>query len=246
MSDASHSDTGRKGAPRRTSLPTGPGDAGTGDTARGSDVIAHIHRTIRQKILSGEYPSGKHLAAAELANEFDVSRTPAREALLLLASEGFVEVIPNRGAYVRSWSQDDIEEVFELRALLEPHAAFRAAERATEADLEELERLADEMEATSTSRRPEDRDRLAQLNDRFHRRIAKMAAGPRLERFINATYELVLQARTFGTFSEEDMARSMMHHRDLIEAFRSHDADLAKAIMETHILTARRRYAERS
>lgn len=216
-----------------------------GADIRGSDVIARIHRAIRQRILAGELPPGTHLAAAEIAGDFQVSRTPAREALLLLASEGFVEVIPNRGAHVRSWSHDDVEEVFELRALLEPLAARRAALRATEADIAELEALADGMEAASGSRTAEDRDRLALLNDRFHRRIAAMSAGPRLERFINATYELVLQARTFGSFSDEDMARSMMHHRDLIAAFRAGDEALAHSVMESHILMARRRYADR-
>jgi DNA-binding GntR family transcriptional regulator len=101
------------------------------------------------------------------------------------------------------------------------------------------------METASRSRSASDRDRLAVLNDRFHRRIASIAGGPRLERFINDTYELVLQAWTFGTFSDEDMARSMMHHRDLISAFRTGDAALAHAVMESHILNARRRYVDR-
>lgn len=218
--------------------------AGTGD-GRGSDVIARIHRAIRQRILAGDLPPGTHLAAAEIAGDFGVSRTPAREALLLLASQGFVDVIPNRGAYVRSWSREDIEEVFELRALLEPHAAWRAASRASADDVAELEALADEMETASRSRSASERDRLAVLNDRFHRRIASIAGGPRLERFIIDTYELVLQAWTFGTFSDEDMARSMMHHRDLISAFRTGDAALAHSVMESHILTARRRYVDR-
>lgn len=214
--------------------------------ARGSDVIARIHREIRQRILTGDLPSGTHLAAAEIANEFRVSRTPAREALLLLASQGFIDVIPNRGAYVRSWSREDIEEVFELRALLEPQAAWRAASRASAEDVAELEGLAEEMEEASRSRSASDRDRLAVLNDLFHRRIANIAGGPRLERFINDTYELVLQAWTYGSFSDEDMARSMMHHRDLISAFRTGDAPLARSVMEGHILTARRRYIDRS
>ncbi|WP_088624705.1 GntR family transcriptional regulator [Oceanicola sp. 22II-s10i] len=230
-------DAGRDGKP----------DAETPGTVegRGSDVIARIHRAIRQRILSGDLPPGTHLAAAEIAGEFRVSRTPAREALLLLASQGFVDVIPNRGAYVRNWSREDIEEVFDLRALLEPHAAARAASRASAQDVAELEALASEMETASRSRSASDRDRLAVLNDRFHRRIASIAGGPRLERFINDTYELVLQAWTFGTFSDEDMARSMMHHRDLISAFRTGDAALAHAVMESHILNARRRYVDR-
>ncbi|QIE56684.1 GntR family transcriptional regulator [Pikeienuella piscinae] len=212
--------------------------------APGSDAIAQVHQSIRQRIMTGDLPSGTHLAAAEIAAEFRVSRTPAREALLLLAGEGFVEVIPNRGAYVRNWSREDIEEVFELRALLEPHAAWRAASRATAEDIAELEKLADEMEEASRSRAAADRDRLAFLNDRFHRQIVSMAGGVRLERFINATYELVLQAWTFGSFSERDMVRSMMHHRDLIAAFRTGDAALARSVMKNHILTARRRYVD--
>lgn len=212
--------------------------------AGGSDVIARICRAIRRRILSGAYPPGAHLGAAELAAEFGVSRTPAREALLVLGSEGFVEVIPNRGAHVRSWSEADVEEVFELRALLEPHAAFRAALRAAPADIARLEALCAAMEAAAAGPTADDRDRLAALNDEFHRLIAALAGGARLERFVNATYQLALQVWTFGAFGERDMARSMAHHRDLVDAFRAGDAALAKSIMEAHILIARRRYAE--
>lgn len=212
----------------------------------GSDVIARICRAIRRRILSGAYPPGAHLGAAELAAEFGVSRTPAREALLVLGSEGFVEVIPNRGAHVRSWSQADVDEVFELRALLEPHAAWRAATRVTAAEIDRLEALCAEMERAASGRAADDGDLLAARNDEFHRLIAAISGGRRLERFIDATYQLALQVWTFGAFTEQDMARSMTHHRDLVAAFRAGDAALAKSVMETHILIARRRYAERA
>lgn len=209
---------------------------------RGSETIRQMHEAIRQRILSGAYEAGRHITAADLAGEFGVSRTPAREALLMLAQEGFVEVFPNRGAYVRSWSEEDIEEVFQLRILLEPHAAWRAAQVATDEDIEVLDRLAREMEVAAKG----DRDKLPGLNDQFHRRITAISGGARLERFIDATYELVLQAQTYGRFDEQDMARSMMHHRDLVSAFRHRDAELARSTMKNHILNARLRYMRRS
>ena len=89
------------------------------------------YRTVRERILRGEYPSALRITEQEIADATGVSRTPVREALRRLQAEGFVTVIANQGAIVTEWSANDTDDVFELRALLEPYGAARAAHRIT-------------------------------------------------------------------------------------------------------------------
>jgi len=93
---------------------------------------------IRQAIVDGRVPPGHRLKEEELAQQLGISRTPVREALLVLQSEGLVEAAPNRGATVRAYDTADLEEMYELRALLEGHAAGRAASRVTPDQLAHL------------------------------------------------------------------------------------------------------------
>ena len=108
---------------------------------------------LRDGILDGRYGFGDKLGEIEIAEELGLSRTPVREALRRLGSEGLIEVLPNRGARVRTWTAQDLEETYELRAVLEGLAARRAATRIDPAALDEMDRLA----ATMIDRRPEPR-----------------------------------------------------------------------------------------
>ena len=93
---------------------------------------------VRQRILSGEYPPGSHLKEERIAEDSEVSRTPVREALRRLSNEHFVKFVPNQGAFVATWENDDVEVIFELRAMLEGYAAQRAASRISEEQIREL------------------------------------------------------------------------------------------------------------
>src|SRR5437868_9162498 len=93
---------------------------------------------IREAIVDGRLPPGQRLKEEELARELGISRTPVREALLILQAEGLVDAAPNRGAVVRSHDADDLEDLYQLRALLEGYAARRAATNIPEAAVTEL------------------------------------------------------------------------------------------------------------
>src|ERR1700710_2326462 len=88
-----------------------------------------LRNQLREAILSGRIAPGSRLRTAAVSEMFDTSRTPAREALLMLAREGLLDIIPRRGAVVRSFDIADVMELYEVRALLEPLAAKRAASR---------------------------------------------------------------------------------------------------------------------
>ena len=93
-----------------------------------------VYDTVRQGILDGTYAQGARLGEADLADSLGVSRTPVREALRRLGSEGLLATLPNKGARVRTWTAGELGDIFDLRALLEGHAAARAATRVTDAD----------------------------------------------------------------------------------------------------------------
>jgi DNA-binding GntR family transcriptional regulator len=203
----------------------------------GQDAYA----TIREQIISGEYAMGARLGEAELATALGVSRTPIREALRRLSADGLVEAEANRGARVASWTPDDLDQIYELRALLEGHAAARAATRVTPEDLEQLAELCDRMEEAVAAgiTRSDNLDTLADGNRRFHARIMAVAGNPRLHRLTDLLFQVPLSIHTYRHYSVDELDRSMRHHREILEAFRHRDVDWAGSVWRCHILAAR-------
>ena len=109
---------------------------------------------VKERILSGEYPPAMRITEQEIADASGVSRTPVREALQRLQSEGLVRVAANQGAVVVDWNDDDATDVFELRALLEPYGAARAATRIDAAGIQRLRALAEAQYEESEAREP--------------------------------------------------------------------------------------------
>src|SRR6516225_6394222 len=106
-----------------------------GRTGSMAEAVDKAYRTIRDGIMSGIYPQGAHVTAQDLAEASGLSRTPVREAMRRLHAEGLILIIPNRGAFVARWSDKDIHKIYDLRVLLESHAAEIAATEAGQADI---------------------------------------------------------------------------------------------------------------
>lgn len=193
---------------------------------------------IRSQILEGTYPPGAALREEELAGHSGVSRTPVREALHRLVREGLVEHVPNVGARVIRWTRAEVEEVFELRALLEGHAAARAAEDMDLPRIEALERLAAEMEALARSGAPDAPDQIAVRNRRFHELILEVGGGARLGELLSTVVSIPILLRTFRRYQPREMERSMHHHAELIDAIKARDAQWARAVMQAHLRAA--------
>src|SRR5512136_1769949 len=100
---------------------------GAGPAEPGPAAVDRVYARLRSGILDGSYPQGARLGEVELAETLGVSRTPVREALRRLGSEGLVETLPNKGARVRTWSPQELDAISDLRALLEGHGAALAA-----------------------------------------------------------------------------------------------------------------------
>lgn len=198
-----------------------------------------VYGLIKQLILSGKYTPGTYIREATLGKDFGLSRTPIREALRRLISEGWAEAIPHQGARVVEWGEQDVEEVFELRMLLEPHVVRRAALRVGAEQLAELDSLAQRMEALAANPDDSAREQISELNLHFHNCLAITANSPRLRKLLDSIVQIPVARRSYQEYTGEELQRSMRHHRELIDALAAGDGNWASSVMSAHILSAR-------
>ena len=197
-----------------------------------------VSEELREAILSGEFEPGERLRTVSLAKRFGSSRTPVREALVQLEGEGLVDIEPRRGALVRPFASDDLIDLYEIRALLEPAAAARAALRV---DGEQLERLA-ALVALSDARGGRGAgaidDQIA-WNEEFHALVIAASGSPRLSAALRATAGIPRSFRTAFWSDDAHRAFSQTCHRELVSALAAGSAERAEAVMRMHILQAK-------
>lgn len=194
---------------------------------------------LRELILAGALPAGTKLGEADLATRLDVSRTPVREALSRLAAEGLVDLVPNRGARVARWSDEDLDQIFELRLRLEPYAVGLAVPRLTDSDLDDLDDLAQRMVGLGKPGRSQDLDGIVHLNRQFHRTFINRAANPALTSALLAVTHASVVNQNFHNYTPAALARSLAHHVEIVAAARVGNADWANAVMRSHLYNAR-------
>lgn len=189
--------------------------------------------------MGGDLTPGARMGEAELAERLGVSRTPVREALSRLAAEGLVEIVPNRGARVATWTVAELEGVFDLRSVLEPQLTAFAVPNAGPADVEELGDLAQQMADIGCPGPRQDLDALVPLNRAFHDRLVVLAAHPALATALAAAIHPPIVRRNFLTYDEASLRRSLAHHVEIVAAIRAGDPAWARAVMTSHIANAR-------
>ena len=210
------------------------------------------YAALRERIASGGLGPGTWLREHTVATSLGLSRTPVREALRLLAAEGVVELVHNRGARVVSWSAEDIDEAYRLRALIEGYGAGLAAARADAACVAELRSLQERYEQALDGQDPQPTSApmsaapmssapmsSAQCNDDFHAAVLAASGSARLPVLVAAVSSAPLVRRVLHSYDDDDRRRSVMAHRDVITAIANGDADLATSAMSSHILAAR-------
>ncbi|SFP53704.1 DNA-binding transcriptional regulator, GntR family [Geodermatophilus dictyosporus] len=194
---------------------------------------------LRDLIMGGQLAPGARLGEVELADRLGVSRTPVREALSRLAAEGLVQVVPNRGARVATWTVAELEGVFDLRAVLEPRLTALAVPNVRPADVDELDALARQMLEVGSPGPGQDLDALVPLNRAFHDRLVALAGHPALAAALAAAIHPPIVRRNFLTYDEESLRRSLAHHGEIVAALSAGDPEWARAVMTSHIANAR-------
>lgn len=200
------------------------------------DVVCDV---IRDRITAGEYPPSYRLIEDRLAEDLGVSRNPVREALRVLAIEGYVTLIPRRGAVVATLSSEEVDEIFEVRTVLEALAARRAAKQATASDREELEHVLTESARACAHGAIHE---LPALNTRFHELVLAIARNGLLTDMM-----VPLRGRMQWIFSRTVTTRaydSVAEHQSLAEAIIAGDGDRAAALAAAHVQEAQRTYGD--
>lgn len=213
------------------------------DADWGAAANTAYHATL-QLILRGEVKGGERLREESLAKIAGVSRTPVRQALNRLASEGVVLLSRNRGAVVVSLTDEDTLALLEARAHFEPYAAALAVPHLNESDLSRLVEINDRMRSLAENDDTKPMD-LSRLNNQFHAVFVQRCGNRHVAGAIHSLLMPATVARTFGRYSPAALRRSIRHHDELVEAARAGDAAWVESLMRTHILAARHAYDNR-
>ena len=206
----------------------------------GTATVAHeLYAAVRERIVNGTYAPGMRLTEQHFAVEFNTSRTPVREAMRQLTADGFLVFKPNSGTAVRAWTTAQINELFDLRVLIESEIAHHAARHIDEQQLQALTELQDEIERNGADTSDENTIRIGQLNRRFHSLVAQASRSERLTSVLSNAIEQPIVQRTFRKYDARQLQRSFDQHRELIDAFRARNAEWAKSVMSCHIYAAK-------
>ena len=195
-----------------------------------SDEVADY---VRERIVLGRIRPGEYVRPEKIAEELELSATPAREGLLTLQAEGFLRVVPRRGFVAEGLSPADVEDIFVGQALLAGELTARATGRLTPAAVGDLAELQAGIEAAA---RRGDLTGVQERNDRFHRAVYRAADSPRLLRLLEQT--LGYAPRLLWTTVEGWPELTVHDHRDVIAALEHRDAEAARRAMHDHLVTA--------
>jgi len=194
-----------------------------------------IARTLRSEIFTGKLAAGDTLPERLLAERLQVSRTPVREALIILQSEGLVELVPNRGASVRTITADDIVEIYNLRGLLESHAARLASERATVEQLDAMEDAQIRLRRMLARGSAADQ---AMADLAFHTAVSEAAASPFLATLIGQVLAFTVSFRANYDYPTDRSQTALVEHDAIFAAIRAQDCDLAERLMSDHVASS--------
>ena len=191
---------------------------------------------LRDRIFAGELLPGTFLDEARLAEELQISRTPLREALKVLTAEGLVRHEPRRGCFVNEVTEQDLDEIFPVIALLEGRCAREAAINATDADLEELEALHDKLNRHARAKRINE---YYAANVAIHEAIIALARNRWLAQVIVDLRKIVKLSRLQQLHAPGRLAQSLTEHMAVFAALKARDPEGAEAAMRTHITRQR-------
>jgi DNA-binding GntR family transcriptional regulator len=196
-------------------------------------LYEEVAEQLRQRIFKRELEPGSWIDELRLAEEYGISRTPLREALKVLAAEGLVTMKLRRGAYVTEMSEKDLADVYHLLSLLESDAASAVAERATEAELAELDALHAELEAAATPGQV-DRENFFAINERFHIRLLAIADNRWRSQVVADLRKVMKLNRHNSLLKSGRITESLKEHRTVMAAIKGRDPDAAMTRMRQH------------
>jgi DNA-binding GntR family transcriptional regulator len=192
---------------------------------------------LRDRIVTLRIPPGAPIDEDQLGEELEMGRTPVREAIKRLALENLVTVFPRRGTFASEINITDLAHISDVRAQLEGHAAYRAAERLNDAQRAELEQLLEEL---SHSEGSDDVEALMALDARVHRFIYRSAGNPYMEETLGRYFNLSLRIWHLVIDRLPHLFARVHEHDDVLHAIAAGDAGLAQDTLAEHVATFER------
>ncbi|SFU54115.1 transcriptional regulator, GntR family [Polaromonas sp. YR568] len=192
-------------------------------------LYEEVAELLRQRIFNRELVPGSWIDELKLAEEYGISRTPLREALKVLATEGLVTMKVRRGAYVTEVSERDLADVYHLLALLESDAAGVVATQATASQLKELQGLHNELEKAAGNR-----ERFFEINETFHMRLLEIANNRWRDQMVADLRKVMKLNRHNSLLKSGRIEESLAEHRAIMQALAARDADATAQRMREH------------
>ena len=192
-------------------------------------LYEEVAELLRQRIFNRELAPGSWIDELRLAEEYGISRTPLREALKVLATEGLVTMKVRRGAYVTEVSERDLADVYHLLALLESDAAGVVATKASDVQLKELATLHKELERSVGQR-----EKFFELNEAFHMRLLAIADNRWRDQMVADLRKVMKLNRHSSLFKEGRLEQSLAEHRAIVQALTQRQPELAAERMSAH------------
>lgn len=199
-------------------------------------LYQEVAERLRQRIFAHELTPGTWIDEQKLAEMYGISRTPMREALKVLASEGLVTLKPRRGCYVTEISDQDLDDVFPILAMLEGRCAFEAVQKAKAAQVKKLSALHDALEVAA---RDSNIDSFFEANQEFHKLIQELAGNRWLVTMIQDLRKVLKLSRLHSLSLQGRLQQSLEEHRHIMAAIKAGDAAQAEKHMHDHLLSGR-------
>ncbi len=194
-----------------------------------SALYEEVAELLRQRIFSRELAPGSWIDELKLAEEYGISRTPLREALKVLATEGLITMKVRRGAYVTEVNEKDLTDVYHLLGLLESDAASVVAATATDAQIVLLQSLHDQLEKSASNRK-----RFFEINEQFHMRLLEIADNRWRNQMVADLRKVMKLNRHNSLLKSGRIAESLAEHRAVMQALATRDPALAAQRMREH------------
>ncbi len=211
----------------------------TGVKTTAAPLSTDLFNRIKEDILSGKLKKDHKLIEQSICDEYKVSRTPVREALLQLEMEGLVEMIPNRGAYVLGLSARDMDDMFILRKIYEVQAVRWAIQRITDEEMAQLEETFDFMEFYTMKN---DVEKMLNINVNFHQTIYQASHNRMLSHLLSSYQAYIRHGRRTFDAKEEYLQTVLKEHRDIFLAFVNKDVEAGVRAMELHMDQSKARH----
>lgn len=196
-------------------------------------LYEEVAELLRQRIFNRALEPGSWIDELKIADEYGISRTPLREALKVLATEGLVTMKVRRGAYVTEVSEKDLADVFHLMAVLEADAAATVAQAATDKQLQELEAVHLQLEKAANDHK--DPLRFFAINEAFHIRLLEIADNKWAGQMVADLRKVMKLNRAQSLLKQGRIDESLAEHTAIMAALKKRDAPAAQAAMRTHI-----------